>query len=414
MARVVINDRMLASFAKQAKTWPRGKRKTLHDAVVPGGAARVYAGGSVSLGMIDRFPLHPKNPTFRKIGNYSGPGSLAPWRDTVRRWHELNGRWVDPKIEQARQRAAALRAQHGTFEAVWSAFWDRHASKLAKVDEVQRAGAAFRRWFGIRPAAEIEPAEIATHIRRVAEKTPAEARNRLGHLRRMYSWAIGAGDFGLTVNPCASLKPADLIGKKVHRDRILTDDEIRAVWAACAELGYPYGPLVRFMLLTGQREMECAGMVWSEIDQALWVIPAPRMKSDRSHVVPLAPDALALLGSLPRWTGPCVFTTTGGSKPVNGFAKVKRRLDELSGVRSWVLHDVRRTMRTHLSALPVQDMVRELVIAHAKPGLHKVYDLHAYLDEKRECLELWEQRLRRILAPPGVADLDAERVRRVA
>ena len=62
-------------------------------------------------------------------------------------------------------------------------------------------------------------------------------------------------------------------------------------------------------------------------------------------------------------------------------------------------------LRTHLSALPVQDLVRELVIAHAKPGLHKVYDLHAYQDEKRECLTLWAARLRGIVAPPPPADV---------
>lgn len=64
----------------------------------------------------------------------------------------------------------------------------------------------------------------------------------------------------------------------------------------------------------------------------------------------------------------------------------------------WVLHDLRRTVRTHFSALPVQDMVRELVIAHARPGLHKVYDQHSYRDEKRECPELWEKRLSIILS----------------
>src|SRR5260370_37885237 len=67
----------------------------------------------------------------------------------------------------------------------------------------------------------------------------------------------------------------------------------------------------------------------------------------------------------------------------------------------WVIHDVRRTGRTRLSALPVpgEDLVRELVIAHTKPGLHKVYDQHAYLDEKRQALELWAQRLRSIVEP---------------
>jgi integrase len=103
---------------------------------------------------------------------------------------------------------------------------------------------------------------------------------------------------------------------------------------------------------------------------------------------------------------------------VNGFSKVKRRIDGLiSGERirlgmqskesgngdgaiaGWVFHDLRRTMRTHLSALPVQDMVRELVIAHTKKGLHRVYDQHAYRDEKRECMTLWEAKLRSIVEP---------------
>ncbi len=221
---------------------------------------------------------------------------------------------------------------------------------------------------------------------------------------------------------------------------MLTDDELRAVWRACdgpagiealaearrrdqkrdpnAPLGYPYGPLFRLMLLTGQRESECAGMRWSEIDfdRALWTIPAARMKMDRAHEVPLAPDAMALLRTLPRFTaGDHVFSTTDGTKSVNGFSKAKERLDGMCGVEGWVLHDLRRTMRTHLSALPVQDLVRELVIAHAKPGLHRVYDQHVYQDEKRECLLLWENRLRGILAPKppaDVADLGVERHRR--
>ena len=94
---------------------------------------------------------------------------------------------------------------------------------------------------------------------------------------------------------------------------------------------------------------------------------------------------------MPRFTaGGSVFSTTAGAKSINGFSKAKARVDRLSGVENWKIHDLRRTMRTHLSALPVQDLVRELVIAHAKPGLHKVYDQHAYQAEKRECLELWE------------------------
>jgi len=73
---------------------------------------------------------------------------------------------------------------------------------------------------------------------------------------------------------------------------------------------------------------------------------------------------------------------------------------ELGELDEWRLHDLRRSMRTGLSALPVTDMVRELVIAHTKRGLHKVYDQFGYLDEKREALTLWAARLRSIVEPP--------------
>lgn len=79
--------------------------------------------------------------------------------------------------------------------------------------------------------------------------------------------------------------------------------------------------------------------------------------------------------------------------------KVRRALarDHRAKLTPYVLLDIRRTMRKHLSALPIPNLVRELVMGHAKPGLHKVYDQHAYLAEKRHALELWAKRLRDIV-----------------
>ena len=140
------------------------------------------------------------------------------------------------------------------------------------------------------------------------------------------------------------------------------------------------------------------------------------------HVVPLTDDVIAILKSLPRFKkGDHFFSTTFGAKPVNGFSKGKgtarqadaaqlacarargrRRSPRKAQIEPWVIHDIRRTMRTGLSALAVPDLVRELVIAHTKPGLHKIYDQHAYLDEKRRALELWAGKLRDIVQPaPG-------------
>jgi integrase len=197
---------------------------------------------------------------------------------------------------------------------------------------------------------------------------------------------------------------------------VLDDDEVTALWRAAGRTNYPFGPLVRMLLLTGQRRSEVAEARWREfdLDKKLWSIAIARMKGKAAHVVPLTDDVLALLRSLPRFArGDYVFSTTFGTSPTNGFSKYKARLDRemrahKNDLAPYVLYDIRRTMRTHLSALPVPDLVRELVIGHAKPGLHKVYDQHAYLDEKRHALELWAKRLRDIVEPDNVVVLRAQ------
>jgi integrase len=189
---------------------------------------------------------------------------------------------------------------------------------------------------------------------------------------------------------------------------VLNDNEIRALWRATDEIGYPYGALFRLLLTTGQRKSEVAEARWSEIDldKKLWTIPAERMKGDAAHVVPLSDAAINVLSTLPRFErGDCLFSVNG-TKPVNGFAKVKSALDRAMKVEQpFCTHDLRRTMRTGLSAIPgISDLVRELVIGHTKPGLHKVYDQHAYLDEKRHALDAWAARLQAIVEPPPSAE----------
>jgi len=159
---------------------------------------------------------------------------------------------------------------------------------------------------------------------------------------------------------------------------------------------------VRLLLLTGQRLREVAEMSWSEIDfqKGLWTIPADRMKADTAHIVPLALGAVAILQGLPRWTGPFVFTTTSGKRPIANFSGIKEKLDTLlPDLASWRFHDLRRTMRTGLSALRIADTVSELCIAHTQKGLHKVYDQHAYLDEKRDAFDAWARRAKAIVDP---------------
>ena len=250
---------------------------------------------------------------------------------------------------------------------------------------------------------------------------PYQAHNLLVTIRRLFGWAIDQHVYGLDSSPCDRLKPKSIAGRRLSRTRILDDDELRAFWRAAERLDYPYGPLYQLLVLTGQRRSEVGRARWSEIniEQKSWTIPPERMKASAAHVVPLTDDVMAILKDLPRFKGgDYLFSSTFGKKPVSGFNRAKHDLDRHMQ-RSWralgrlrhedrrhkeiapfVIHDIRRTMRTGLSALPIPDLVRELVIGHTMPGLHKVYDQHAYADEKRQALNLWAARLRSIVVPP--------------
>jgi integrase len=127
-----------------------------------------------------------------------------------------------------------------------------------------------------------------------ARGAPYRAHNLLGHARRLFNWAIARRVYGIDRSPCDRMVPSQVIGPKRVRDRILTDEELRAVWNAAQKMGYPNGPLIQLLILTGQRRGEIAGGRWAEIDLAalLWRIPASRMKAGAAHVLPLTQDVV--------------------------------------------------------------------------------------------------------------------------
>jgi integrase len=365
--------------------------------------------GKKTFNLVARYPGSP-NPVRRSLGAY-GELTLEAARTKARHWLELLRKGIDPDAEQHRERQAQLRKQKNSFDAVADEFIKRHVSKTRKATIVERElrREFIDRWSG-RPIADITQHDVVAVIDEVVDRgAPYQAHNLLGHVRTLFNWAIARGIYGLDHSPCDRLKPRALIGEKKARQRILSPIELRTLWKATETTGYPYGPLVRLLALTGQRKSEVAEARWSEFDleRKLWTIPAQRMKADAAHVVPLTDPVIEILDTLPRFDrGSHLFSTSYGVKSVNGFSKAKEILDrtmtaELGAAPDpWVFHDIRRTMRTGLSALPVPDLVRELVIGHTQKGLHRVYDLHAYADEKRHALELWAARLRDIVTPP--------------
>ena len=194
-------------------------------------------------------------------------------------------------------------------------------------------------------------------------------------------------------NPVAGAKRRKV---EVKRKRVLSRDEIRALWLGVNGLPDPGRSFVRLLLLTGCRREEARRMRWSELDldAALWRIPGERTKNGHDHEVPLSGRALEILKTLPV-RGPFVFTIDG-KRPLAGMSGLKERIDRASGLAGWRLHDLRRTLRSGIAEMGVAYEVAERVIGHTMPALDQTYNVHTYLAEKRAALDRWANHVQAI------------------
>jgi integrase len=400
--KVLLTDRLLRALKRD----PPPRRTLCWDTVAPGFCAIATPIGKITFAVIRRLP-GGKTPLTRRGGDYPIV-TLAAGREWARVTLQDMIGGIDPKVREGAARKAEARRLANSFAAVAEDFIARHVSKLRTG---RKEAATIRReliaaW-GAKPVTDISRGDITTAVTRLADAGKLYAAHQLlAYTKKLFSWAIARGVSGLESSPCDRISARSIIRRREPRQRVLNDAEVRTVWEVSGALGFPLSPFIRLLLITGQRRAEVADMQWAEVnlDVALWTIPPCRMKGGAAHEVPLSGLALEIIKSLPRFAGLYVFTTTGGDRPISSFSKAKSRLDAAApGMAPWRMHDLRRTVRTGLGALPVPSNICELVIAHAQPGLHKVYDLHSYRDEKRRALELWARRLQEIVEPaePG-------------
>ena len=185
------------------------------------------------------------------------------------------------------------------------------------------------------------------------------------------------------------------------------------------EIGWPFGPLAKLLLLTGQRRDGVADADWTEfdLDKRLWAIPAKRAKSARAHKVHLSDTAMDVLSSLPR-VGERFVLTSNGNVPISGFSRFKRNLHaamEEAGetkIANWTLHDLRRTATTGMARLNFPPHVVDRILNHSGGtirGVAAVYNRFAYVDERRAALEAWGRYVHGLTtkAPANVVTLRA-------
>ena len=233
-------------------------------------------------------------------------------------------------------------------------------------------------------------------------------------LRKMFNWAVDRDD--IEVSPLAGMKAPKAVAS---RRRVLNKEELVCLWKACDQVGWPWGPYVRLLILTMQRRQEVAEMDWSEIDLVAktWTLPAERAKNGEAHIVPLTNLAIEQLKAMQPKASGLVFTTTGNTA-VSGFSKAKRTLDTemiaimkerqrtgtggvtVVSIAEWRLHDIRRTGATNLQALGIPIEVTEAVLNHisgTRAGVAGIYNRYKYEPEKRAALEAWDQRLQELV-----------------
>nr|WP_295663173.1 site-specific integrase [Polymorphobacter sp.] len=388
----------------------------LWDAETRGFGLRVTKGGVRSYVLQYRVTGRPARRL--TIGVHGSPWTVKSARAKAELYLAEVRAGVDPV--EARRKAAATAADldvssyitrfvDGYLKGEWPDTWRTAKRQLETYFEARFKG---------RSLASIERHEV-TAVFDGMRATPAAARNTHAVVRKLFRWAVNRGD--IAVSPIADMAapPAPK-----PRKRVLTPDEIVAVWRASYHLSAPFGPWLRLLVITLQRRNEVAGLPWTELSQAngLWNLPGPRAKNDNDHIVPLSPLAVAELDAL-TWSRKGLLFSTTGRTPISSFSKLKTKLDgymvpimqEMADERAdalgedrepvtiapWVFHDLRRTGTTALQQLGIPIEVTERVINHISgetAGIRGVYNLYAYLDEKRAALDAWAKYLGQLIA----------------
>jgi integrase len=292
---------------------------------------------------------------------------------------------VGPELRKKREEA-------GTFGAVATAFMQDFAHGHRTRDEMQRKIDVDLTEWRDRQTTEITRRDIKELIRVKARTSPIAANRLLSLIGKIFNWAVK--EELIQASPAIQI---DRPGQETERERSLTADEIRIAWAAFDQFGYPFGPLFKMLLVTGQRRGEVAGMRWSEITADGWRLPSERSKNSKGHLAPLSSLAREILADVPE-IGELVFRSHSDT-PLQGWSRAAKRLQKLCGpMEPWHFHDLRRTFATHLRSLGIDRLVVSKLLNHAEGGVTRIYDRYSADPEQSTAVERWANRLREILS----------------
>ena len=411
---------------EQAK--PGATRREIPDSQCPGLYLVIQPNGSKSWALRYRSPVAKdghgqraaRKLTLGLFASLSLKAARAAATAALKEVERGNDPAVNKREAKAAAKADAISARANTVDAAMVDFLTKYRGKKRqgirestrndtaalfglrwRDNEWQKTGkGVLAHWSG-RPIASITKAESRSLVDGIAVDHGVTANRTLTCLKTFFTWATKQ-DL-LTISPVAVI---DRPAAETERERVLTPDEIKALWKAASAEAYPFGPFAKLLLLTGVRRDELREAPWSEfdLDAGTWLIPAERSKNHREHLVPLSPAALAILRECrSKRTCHYVFSTTGET-PISGLSKA---LDRLRGDADHTWHDERRTFYSGLQKLKFPIEVAEACVNHKSGtlrGVARVYGRYDYWPEKTAAFAAWSMHVEGLVngaAPAG-------------
>lgn len=423
-----LTDRLIADMAFA----PPGGRYEVYDVSVPNFGIRI--GPRSKTFILRRRAGRSRNSKRQTIGAFPEMNTIDA-RTQAGEWDEQASRGLDPAADRAAFAAAEIVKNRSTFRQVMGDYIafvptrDRNLNAHKDIGflELNFLNPETNPWIDT-PIHLITDLQVVSLLKRIKQRAPTQAYHALSQIKTFFGWAMNPEyrvEIGLDKDPVAHLKHKRLGLSVRTADHVLELEEVTSLLYVISVTPYPYGPCLRTLFETGQRDGAIMKMRWSEINFArkIWVMVSKAAK----HQVPLSNRMIELLKSLrdtlPEGHGDFVFSHSGGQRPITklsdlrlkksvraggeddgkGRGKFERRMFEVfealypeRSLEDWVWHDVRRTVRSHLEPITGREEVAEAAIGHSKRGVIRVYNLYKYRAEIRRAFNIWSSLLHKI------------------
>jgi integrase len=387
---------------------PPSGRIELQDARVPELSFRVTSKDRRTWSVRARLPdgrqIRPS------IGRYPRVGIAAARRGAKEMLGQIS-RGIDPTAEKraaVKAKAAAVKAAAEVSPVVSERFtawceaktrdWShRYGTEVARIGTT-----TILPRLGDRVLTETTREEWAGLAAGLRTSTPAKAAWVYDVASSFLNYAEALG--WIAVNPLPRRGRQHIAPKVEPRARVLNDVELVHVWRASARLRPKARAFARLLLLTSARESEVAGIAVGELDliTGRWHIPSERAKNKHPITVPLHPLAQAELRAIwpsePVAAGFRLLGAVRGSG-LRAPSKVKLQIDRHTGIEAWRWHDLRRTARTGMARLGIDQTVAELAVNHlsGRSPLVRTYDRYDYSNEILAALTRWQDHVATLL-----------------